>query len=182
VVPLVQRSIDLQFHTLFICGANSGIHSLQDLDGKKFAFGDINSASGHLIPYLELRQAGIDPYKQLQHRYSGSHGATAKLVESGAVDAGSLDEAIYKSMIADGKLDRNKVRAFYTTKPFVDYVWVARKEVDNATQEKFAQAFLSLKEGQNEEVLQVLRGKSFVRANNEEYAVIRLVASQLNMM
>jgi hypothetical protein len=55
-------------------------------------------------------------------------------------------------------------------------------EVDKATQERFAQAFLSLKEGQNEEVLQVLRGKSFVRANNEEYAIVRLVAQQLKMM
>jgi phosphonate transport system substrate-binding protein len=181
VIPLVQRTADLQFHTLFICGANSGIRSLQDLAGKKFAFGDVNSASGHLIPYLELRQAGVDP-DNLQYRYSGSHGATAKLVESGAVDAGSLDEAIYKSMIAEGKLDRTKVRAFYTTKPFVDYVWVARKDLDKATQEKFVQAFLSLKEGQNEEVLQVLRGNSFVRANNEEYAIVRLVAQQLKMM
>jgi len=181
VVPLVQRTVDLQFHTLFICGANSSIHSLQDLPGKKFAFGDVNSASGHLIPYLELRQAGVNP-DSLQFRYSGSHGATAKLVESGAVEAGSLDEAIYNSMIAEGKLDRAKVRAFYTTKPFVDYVWVARKDVDTATQEKFVQAFLSLKEGQHEDVLQVLRGKSFVRANNEEYAIVRLVAQQLKMM
>jgi phosphonate transport system substrate-binding protein len=181
VVPLVQRSIDLQFHTLFICGANSGIRSLHDLAGKKFAFGDVNSASGHLIPYLELRQAGVDP-DTLQSKFSGSHGATAKLVESGAAEAGALDEAIYNSMIADGKLDRTKVRAFYTTKPFVDYVWVARKEVDKATQEKFVEAFLALKEGQHEDVLQVLRGKSFVRANNEEYAIVRLVAQQLKMM
>jgi len=181
VIPLVQRTIDLQFHTLFICGANSGIRSLQDLNGKKFAFGDVNSASGHLIPYLEMRQAGVEPDK-LQYRYSGSHGATAKLVESGAVDAGSLDEAVYNSMLADGKLDRNKTRVFYTTKPFVDYVWVARKDIDKTTQEKFVQAFLSLREGQNEDVLQVLRGKSFVRANNEEYAIVRLVAQQLKMM
>ncbi len=181
VVPLVQRDIDLQFHTIFICGANSGIRSLGDLAGKKFAFGDTNSTSGHLIPYLEMRQAGIN-LDNLQYRYSGSHGATAKLVESGAVDAGSLDEAIYISMIADGKLDGAKVRVFYKTKPFVDYVWVARKEVDQATQEKFAEVFLSLKEGQNEAVLQVLRGKSFVRANNEEYAIVRLVAQQLKML
>ncbi len=142
VVPLVQRTIDLQFHTLFICGANSSIRSLQDLVGKKFAFGDENSASGHLIPYLELRQAGVNP-DTLQFRYSGSHGATAKLVESGAVDAGLLDEAIFNSMIAEGKLDRTKVRAFHTTKPFVDYVWVARKDLDQATQEKFVQVLRS---------------------------------------
>jgi phosphonate transport system substrate-binding protein len=181
VVPLVQRSSDLQFRAYFITSANSSIHSLGDLKGKTFAFGDINSTSGHLMPYLEMRQAGVDPNTSLKYRYTGSHPATAKAVESGAVDAGALDETVYNSMIAEGKLDPNKVRVFYMSKPFVDYVWVARKDVDPATQEKFAQAFTDLKEGQDEEILNILRGKNFVRANNEEYTVLRLVAADLKM-
>ena len=181
VVPLVQRSSDLQFRSFFITSFHSSIHSLVDLKGKTFAFGDINSTSGHLMPYLEMRQAGIDPNTSLKFRYTGSHPATAKAVESGAVDAGALDETVYTSMVAEGKLDPNKVRVFYTSKPFVDYVWVSRKDVDPATQEKFAQAFTDLKERQDDEILKILRGKDFVRANNEEYTVLRLVAEDLKM-
>jgi len=181
VVPLVQRSSDLQFRSYFITSANSSIHSLGDLKGKTFAFGDINSTSGHLMPYLEMRQANVDPNTSLKFRYTGSHPATAKAVESGAVDAGALDETVYNSMIAEGKLDSNKVRIFYKSKPFVDYVWVSRKDVDPATQEKFAQAFTELKEGQDDEILKILRGTNFVRANNEEYTVLRLVAEDLKM-
>lgn len=181
VVPLVQRSSDLQFRSFFITSSHSSIHSLSDLKGKTFAFGDINSTSGHLMPYLEMRQAGIDPNNSLKFRYTGSHPATAKAVESGAVDAGALDETVYTSMVAEGKLDPNKVRVFYMSKPFVDYVWAARKDVDPATQEKFAQAFTDLKEHQDDEILKILRGKDFVRANNEEYAVLRLVAEDLKM-
>ena len=181
VVPLVQRSSDLQFRSFFITSSHSSIHSLADLKGKTFAFGDINSTSGHLMPYLEMRQAGIDPNNSLKFRYTGSHPATAKAVESGAVDAGALDESVYTSMIAEGKLDPNKVRVFYMSKPFVDYVWAARKDVDPATQEKFAQAFTDLKEHQDDEILKILRGKDFVRANNEEYTVLRLVAEDLKM-
>jgi phosphonate transport system substrate-binding protein len=181
VVPLVQRSSDLQFRSCFITSPQSGIHSLNELKGKTFAFGDINSTSGHLMPYLEIRQAGLDPNTALKYRYTGSHPATAKAVESGAVDAGALDETVYNSMVSEGKLDPNKVRVFYTSKPFVDYVWVARKDIDLATQEKFAQAFTDLKEGQDDEILKILRGKNFVRANNEEYTVLRLVAQDLQM-
>lgn len=181
VVPLVQRSSDLQFHSYFITTADSGIHSLADLKGKTFAFGDINSTSGHLMPYLEMRQSGLNPDTDLKYRYTGSHPATAKAVESGAADAGALDESVYNSMVSEGKLDSNKVRIFYTSKPFVDYVWVARKDVDQATQEKFVQAMLNLKEGKNDDILQILRGKNFVRANNQEYTVLRLVAQELKM-
>jgi len=181
VVPLVQRTADLQFRALFITSRQSGIHSLADLKGKTFAFGDINSTSGHLMPYMEMRQAGIDPNTNLKFRYTGSHPATAKAVESGAVDAGALDETVYNSMVSEGKLDPTKIRVFYMSKPFVDYVWVARKEIGQAVQEKFAQAFTDLKEGQDDEVLKIVRGKNFVRANNEEYTILRLVAQDLQM-
>jgi phosphonate transport system substrate-binding protein len=182
VVPLVQRASDLQFHSLFITGVNSNINSLKDLKGKTFAFGDINSTSGHLMPFAELKQAGIDADADLHFRYTGSHPATAKAVESGAVDAGALDETVYNSMIAEGKLDKTKVRVFYTSKPFVDYVWVARKDIDSAMQEKLAQAFTRLKEGQDDAILKILRGKSFVRANNQEYDALRAIAQQLKML
>ncbi len=181
VIPLVQRTSDLQFHSLFITGPNSGINSLADLKGKTFAFGDINSTSGHLMPYLELKRAGVNVDGDLKFRYSGSHPATAKAVESGAVDAGALDETVYNSMIAEGKLDKIKVRVFYTSKPFVDYVWVARKDVGKDEHEKFVKAFTGLKEGKDDQILQILRGKSFVRANDDEYALLRQVAEELKM-
>jgi phosphonate transport system substrate-binding protein len=181
VVPLVQRSSDLEFHSYFITSANSGIQSLRELKGKSFAFGDINSTSGHLMPYLEIRQAGLNPDTDLKYRYTGSHPATAKAVESGAADAGALDESVYNAMVSEGKLDPTKLRVFYISKPFVDYVWVARKDVDQATQEKFVRAFTSLREDQNHDILQILRGKKFVRATNEEYTILRLVAQDLKM-
>jgi phosphonate transport system substrate-binding protein len=182
VVPLVQRTDDLNFHTLFICKANSSIHSLKDLVGKKFSYGDVNSTAGHLMPYMEMRQAGLEPDTQLHTQYSGSHAATAKLVESGAVDAGALDETIFNAMIADGKLDAGKVRVFYTSKPFVDYVWVARKGVSADLQEKFIRAFLNLREGRNDDVLRLLRGKAYARARNEEYSILRAIAQELKML
>jgi phosphonate transport system substrate-binding protein len=181
VIPLVQRSSDLQFHSLFITGANSPIRSLADLKGKQFAFGDINSTSGHLIPYMEMRKAGVDVDADLKFRYTGSHPATAKAVESGAVDAGALDETVFDSMLADGKLDRAKVRVFYSSQPFVDYVWVARKEIGKDEQEKFVKAFIDLKEGKDDQVLHILRGKVFVRADDSEYSTIRQIAQQLNL-
>jgi phosphonate transport system substrate-binding protein len=182
VIPLVQRSSDTQFHSLFITRADSSIRSLKDLRGRKFAFGDVNSTSGHIMPYLEMRQAGIDPAKELTTRYTGSHVATIKAVGTGAVDAGAVDESIFNSMLADGKIGANTLRAFYVSKPFVDNVWVARKEISPEEKEKFAQAFIALKEGQNDQILQILRGKDFVRANNEEYNILRLLAQDLNML
>ena len=182
VIPLVQRSADKNFHSLFITPAGSSIKSLADTKGKRFAFGDINSTSGHLIPHLELSKVGINPDKDLQIRYTGSHPATAKAVESGAADAGALDETVYREMVSDNKVDGSKVRIFFTSRSFVDYVWVARKDIGVAQQEAFAKAFLALKEGKDDKILAILRGKDFVRADDAEYSVVRDVARELKML
>src|SRR5258708_33112492 len=92
VMPLVQRTSDLQFHAVFITGANSPIHSLQDLKGRNFAFGDINSTSGHLMPYLELKQIGINPDTKIKFPIPTTHPATPKPQQPGPPAAPGLDE------------------------------------------------------------------------------------------
>ncbi len=182
VIPLVQRTSDLEFHAVFITGATSSINSLKDLKGKEFAFGDVYSTSGHIMPSLEMKKAGINPETDIKFRYTGGHPNTAKLVEAGVVDAGSLDEGVYKSMIDGGKLDRAKVRVFYTTKPFVDWVYVARKEVAEAERTKFSKALEALKEGKDDQILRIVRAKQFVPANDQEYGTIRQIVRELKLM
>jgi phosphonate transport system substrate-binding protein len=181
VIPLVRRVVDLKYHTVFITGARSSIHSLSDLGGKQFAFGDIDSTSAHLMAVYELKGAGIDPEIDLHARYSGSHPATAAMVETGVVDAGAIDETVFEFLIRDGKVDGKRVRVFYTSKPYVDYVYVARKDLPEAEQQKFAHALLGLREGKDDSVLRVLRAQRFVVANDQEYASMRQIAHALKM-
>ena len=182
VVPLVQRASDLQFHSVIIANAGKAIYSLSDLKGKRFAFGDINSTSGHVIPYLEMKRAGINADTDLDVRYSGEHPATVKLVEMGMVDAGAVDESVLNAMIKEGRADRGKLRVIHTSKAFVDYVYVSRRGVSDADKEKFAAAMLALKEGKNDDILKILRASKFVKANDDEYAGIREAARELKMV
>jgi len=179
VIPLVQRAGDLHYHSVFITGTRSSIYSLSDLKGKQFAFGDIDSTSAHLMAYHELKQAGINPETDLKYRYTGSHLATAALVANGAVDAGAIDKTVFDFLISGGKLDSKKVRVFYTSEPYVDYVWVAGKDVPEAERERFARALLALREGKDDRVLKVLRSYKFVMANDAEYAITRQIEREL---
>ncbi len=181
VVPLVQRTSDVEFHFVFITNANSSINSLKDLKGKEVAFGDKYSTSGHIMPSLDMKKAGV-PETDVKFRFTGGHPNTAKLVEAGVVDAGSLDEGIYKSMIDQGKLDRSKVRVFYTSKPFVDWVYVSRKDLPDAEQKKFAKALEGLTAGKDDQILRILRAKQIVAANDQEYTAIRQIVRELNLM
>src|SRR5215467_4710899 len=117
VVPLVQRERDTNFHSLFITHTESGINSLGDLKGHRFAFGDVNSTSGHLMPEYFMREAGIDAEVIAKAIYTGGHDGTALAVANKRVDAGALDETVYQKMVADGKLDPAKAKVFLTSPP-----------------------------------------------------------------
>jgi len=181
VIPLVRRTIDLHYRSVFITRAGSSIYSLSDLRGKQFAFGDIDSTSAHLVAFHELMQAGINPNADFKFRYSGSHLATAAIVENGVVDAGAIDETVFNFLIISGKLDKNKVRVVHTSKPYVDYVYVARKGVPEAERERFARALLALTEDKDHSVLETLPATQFVAANDKEYALMRQMALELKM-
>ncbi len=178
VVPQVQRAEDRAFHSLFITNSPD-VKTLQDLRGKTFAFGDVLSTSGHLIPAKELLEAGLDPTKDLTTRFSGNHTNTALAVNSGQVLAGGLDETVYHALVAQGTIDPAKVRVFKTSAPFVDYVWTTSKSLDDATAANIKAAFLALKDPA---VLSILRGTKYVVATNAEYAPLRKVAQQLQML
>ena len=180
-LPLVQRQADREFHALFITQAGSPIKELRDLKGRSFAFGDINSTSGHLMPYRAMQSASVDPGTDLKFRYTGSHAATVKAVESGVVDAGACDETVYREMTKDGKADASKLRIFYTSEPFVDYVWAGRSNLDAPTQKAIIKAFTDLQPGKDDQILTILRGQKFVAADDSEYDAIRSTAKQLKL-
>jgi len=181
VIPLVQRVTDLHYRTVFITPTGSSIYSLTDLMGKQFAFGDIDSTSAHLMAYRELKRAGINPETDLKYRYTGSHLATAALVADGAVDAGAIDKTVFDFLIRGGKLDSKKIRVFFTSEPYLDYVWVAREDVPHSERARFAASLLALKEGKDDRLLKILRAHKFVVANDREYEITRRIAHELGM-
>ena len=184
ITPLVQREGDQAFHSKFITQPGSAVHSLSDLKGHSFAFGDVNSTSGHLMPAYFMRQQGVDHAVIEKAVYTGGHDATALAVANGKVDAGAMDELVYARMIKEGKLSETQVKVFYTTPPFFDYVWAARKGLDPALAEAFANAMLEL-DAQNSDqkpILQLLNATKYVRAKDSSYEPLRQAAKDEGLL
>jgi phosphonate transport system substrate-binding protein len=73
-----------------IAGADTGISSLADLEGKTFCRPDPLSTSGWIIPDLTMRAAGIMPESDLAEIVdAGSHDAVVAAVYNGDCDAGA---------------------------------------------------------------------------------------------
>jgi len=184
-IPLVQREEDAHFHSKFITRAGSGIRSLQDLKGKTLAFGSESSTSGHLMPRFFLMKQGIDPNRDLaRYAFSGAHDATAKWVESGKVDAGALNESVWKKLVDEKKVDTSKVEVFYTTPDFYDYNWTVRGDLDAKVVQRLRAAFLALDPSKPEQkaILDLQRAKRFIETRPENYDGIEEAAKSAGLI
>jgi phosphonate transport system substrate-binding protein len=114
---IAQRDIDAAFHSVFIANTASGLKPLSNqkgltaLKGKRFTFGSESSTSGRLMPQYFLNQAGVSlkSFAGGAPGFSGSHDATIALVQSGAYQAGVVNEQVWKSSLREGKVNRSKV-------------------------------------------------------------------------
>lgn len=185
--PVVMRDIDREFHSVFIANTATGITKPEDMRGKSFAFGSKSSTSGHLFPRHFLSTSfNIDADKDFAGApiYSGAHDATVKMVESGKVQVGALNMEVWNRMSANDKFDKTKVKVIWTTPPFVDYVWTARKDLPATTVQKFANAFLTLDASKPEEkaILDLQGAKKFVPAKVEDFAVIEQIGRSTGLL
>ncbi len=169
---LVLRQEDAEFKSVFVARPGSGIKALADLKGKTFAFGSVGSTSGHLMPRYFLLQAGVTPERDLkQVAYSGAHDATALWVETGKVEAGALNFLVWDKLVQQKKVDRSKIDVFYTTPPYVDYVWTVRGDLDKGLQERVSAAFLKLDyaKAEHRRLLDLHRTRKYIRANDADW-------------
>ncbi len=182
-----QRLRDAEFHSRFIVMKDLPVQKLEDLKGLTFTFGSESSTSGHLMPRYYLRSAGINADQDLKGlpNFSGSHDKTVELVQSGAFQAGALNEAVWERRVKEGTVDTNKVRDFYTTPAYFDYNWTIRGDVDKTfgpgAKQKVKDAILGLSPEQ-EEILKLFQTDKFVASKNENYTAIREVAQSIGII
>ena len=100
------------------------------------------------------------------------------------MQAGALNIEVWNRLLNGDKVDKAKVKVIWTTPPFVDYVWTARKDLPPATVQKFANAFLSLDATKPEDkaVLDLQGAKKFVVAKPEDFLVIEQVGRSTGLL
>lgn len=186
---IAQGEEDKAFVSYFIANSATGITAADELPkgimGKTFTFGAKTSTSGRLMPEFYLRKAfGKGPDEIFSKvGFSGDHTKTVELVQSGAYDIGAVNFTAFDSMVKAGKADANLVNIIWKTPPYPDYNWTIRGDVNKRFGagfiEKVRAAILGMKDAA---LLEAFPRKSFVPAQNSDYASIEETAKQLGLL
>ncbi len=143
---------------------DSPIHTLTDLKGRTFAFGDENSTIGRYLSQAELVKKGVTARELANHRYLERHDKVFKAIEIGDFDAGAMHEATFEDLNTKGQL-REIMRFDNVGKP-----WVARAGLDAEMVAALRKSLLGMTAA---EPLQALKVHGFLPTTDEDFKLVR---------
>ncbi len=139
-----------EYHTVIIARSNSGVRSLADLDGRKFAFEDPGSTSGYLIPRVALEDAGLtlwqlpDPRNPVPAGVVGYSFANGEInvvawVNRGLADAGAISNLDWADPEAAPPGLKSSLRIIHETEPVIRSLFLVRESLDAALSERITE-------------------------------------------
>ena len=165
---IAMRDVDLGFTTHFIARAGSGIETVEDLKGRRFAFGRRSSEQAGLVPAYLLKQAGVNPRRDLAAASFYEDRAPAgrsderdvvARVAAGEFDAGAVSQRTLEAMAEEASLPRDRVRVFWSSPPYSHCCFTARRGLEPGLAQEIEAAFLSVT-GADEVERAVLEGEA----------------------
>lgn len=167
------------YRCLFITPAASPITSIKDAKGKKFAYTDVNSTSGYLIPAMTivdmLGVSAEDYFSQVT--FSGSHTNSMLQVGAGEIDLAATNDLDMNKAVEKGGVKRESFRIVHTTELIPGSAMACRKDLPDSLKKAFIEALMSL--NSDKKSLEMLQNGGYQPVTDREYDVIR--ASQAYM-
>ncbi len=184
---IAMRDVDVGFVTHLIAGADSDIVTVEDLIGKRFAFGRRGSEQAGLVPYHMIKEAGLNPqndlaavsfYEDRDSQTPSDERDVVERVHSGEFDAGAVSRRTLETMAEDGSEAVQHVRAFWASTPYSHCCFTAQGDMDDSVFSQIESAFLSIT-GSDEVEGIVLKGEacdSFVPGIQHGWDIIEAAA------
>lgn len=181
VILKSQRGGNPFYYSAIIVRKDSGINTLQDLKGKKFAFGDPLSTSGYIFPKKLFLENDIKPDIDFSNvLYSGTHDAVVLSVINKRVDAGatfSEDKLGLKgSWLKYLKPEEvEQIKVIGISDPIPSDNLCVSAEMDQATSDKLSETLIqysNTKEGQDI-MKKIYKFDGYIKATDSDYDSIR---------
>ncbi len=185
VVPIV-RGLNFfgkaEYQSVIFTAPDSRIQKIDDVRGKRFAFGSITSTQGHLIPRIILAQNGITLEDLASYGWTGSHSNCANAVAKGDFDVGGMQDVLGRELA-----DAGIIRIIFTSKYYPSSGIAANKDVSPDVIARVKQALIDFDpKGRHADGLydwdKTEMPNGFIETRDEDYAELRQWSEKLGLM
>lgn len=157
--------------------SSSQLASLNDLKGKRFAFGYQNSTMSHLVPVYMLQQEGIHVNDLAQYAFLNDQYNVALGVLMGDFDAGAVNVSVFHKYKGRG------LKELARSPQVSEHLFVARSSLSEDTVTVLKRAFLDVKKDKNAQMIMSSIRKdmtAFVPASDRDYDNLRKLLQSID--
>lgn len=178
-IPLVTESYPETgngYRSLIVTRKGNGIKSIAEMQGKPFAFVDLSSAAGYLMPNAYFHLLNIHSgqfFSQIEALES--HEAVARAVLSGKAAGGTMNELVYRELLQTGKGKAEELSILWKSDLIPGLSIAAHPELDGQLQKELVEAFVHVHTKEPDAVKELGLSK-YVRADREMYQAVRNAA------
>jgi phosphonate transport system substrate-binding protein len=173
VAPLVYDTP--VYYSYVIVPRDSPVQRFEELRGKRYAFSDPLSNSGHLVPAYRLAQLGETPERFFRRAiFTYSHSGSVEAVAVRFVDGASVDSYVYDYLAATNPRLTEKTRIIERSAPHGITPVVVRADLDRVLKARLRTVFLEMdRDPKGREILRQLMIMRFVSVPDQLYDSIR---------
>jgi phosphonate transport system substrate-binding protein len=144
IIPLVSPANEdgtpNSYQSYIIARADSDYADANELEGATFAYVDIGSTSGYLIPATYFKKSGIELGEIF---FAGSHPAAIEAVKNGSVDAGCCASNRWESALKEGVIKPGELVILYESEPILRGPIVVRADMPVELREALTDALIN---------------------------------------
>lgn len=173
VAPLVYD--EPVYYSYVIVPRDSPVERFDQLRGKRYAFSDPLSNSGHLVPRYMLARMGEAPDGFFRRAiFTYSHSANVEAVAVKLVDGASVDSYVYDYLAATNPALTSRTKVIHRSPPHGITPVVIRKDINGRLKERIRTAFVEMdKDPRGREILKAMMIRRFVAVPDSLFNSIR---------
>ncbi|NIS74022.1 MAG: phosphate/phosphite/phosphonate ABC transporter substrate-binding protein [Deltaproteobacteria bacterium] len=163
---------NISYHGIIFVRKDSGIMTIEDMRGKRFAFVDKATTAGYLLPLHFFTTNNISDYgKHLKETYfTGTHEDAIYDVLNKKAEIGAAKSTVFERLAKTDTRLQDELVILERSPDVPENAFAVRKDLDEAVKEKLKRSLLTMHdEPEGKNVLKQFGAKRFIETRDSDY-------------
>ena len=172
------------YYGMIFVRKDSGIRTIRDMRGKRFAFVDKATTAGYLLPLEYFHQGGVMDYHAYfkETYFTGTHEDAIYDVLNMRVDAGAAKNTVYLRLAKENPKIRKELEILARSPDVPENGLALSKDLDDSTKKRITEALLNMDEDpEGKEILRRFGAIRFIETTNKDYDSVFEYAREIGL-